>query len=131
MVMAKARGRGDYGLNLRQILELLEEPMSVSALSKELGKGVHKLVLTGYLFALKDLGYVEDKIFPPSRIFRTRKEMLPEAEKRFESAKDSAPPLEEKISEALAELYPEISKEIARYIERKELESGGKEREAK
>jgi hypothetical protein len=120
----------DYGLNISQILSLLEEPRSIASLSRELGSKTHRLVLTGYILALKDLGYLEDRLFPPSRVFRVRKDRLGEIEERLKSAGDTAPLLEGEIEEAISELYPEISKIVANHIEKNRKEWIGRKVES-
>jgi hypothetical protein len=59
-------------LNLK-ILELLEgKQLSISGLSRELkviGIDEHRLVLTGYLRALRDLEILEETEVPPSKIY--------------------------------------------------------------
>ncbi|MBX8636633.1 MAG: hypothetical protein KIS30_09820 [Thermoplasmata archaeon] len=59
---------------LREIIveELRSEPVSISGLVRKLrSKGIimHRLVLTGYLRALTDLGIVRERPIPPSKIF--------------------------------------------------------------
>ncbi len=59
-------------LNLK-LLELLEgRRLSISGLSRELkARGIdeHRLVLTGYLRALRDLKILEEIEVPPSKIY--------------------------------------------------------------
>ena len=67
-------------LNLK-LLELLEgRQLSISGLSRELKAGgidEHRLVLTGYLRALRDLKILDEVEVPPSKIYA-----LPEKIKR-------------------------------------------------
>ncbi|MGI6009246.1 MAG: hypothetical protein ACOX8X_03875 [Methanomethylophilus sp.] len=57
----------------RKIIELLgTDGMSISSLDKELSKqGIkdHRLVLTGYLRAMTDLGYLKMRDVPPAKIY--------------------------------------------------------------
>mgnify|MGYP007085773687 CR=1 FL=1 len=59
-------------LNLK-LLKLLEgRQLSISGLSRELkaeGTDEHRLILTGYLRALRDLEILEEKDVPPSKIY--------------------------------------------------------------
>ncbi len=51
-----------------------EEEQSISALSRRLnteGHKMHRLVLTGYLKALSDLGVLKEKDIPPSKVYST------------------------------------------------------------
>jgi hypothetical protein len=51
---------------------LREAPKSISKLTRELsaaGMKHHKLIITGYLRALADLGYVEERDFAPSKVY--------------------------------------------------------------
>lgn len=72
-------------LNLK-VLELLEgRQLSISGLSRELKAGgidEHRLVLTGYLRALRDLSILEETEVPPSKIYS-----LPEKVKELSSEK--------------------------------------------
>ncbi len=55
---------------LKSLLE--KQQLSISGISRELkAKGLehHRLVLTGYLRALKDLGYINETEIPPSKIY--------------------------------------------------------------
>lgn len=78
-------------LNLK-LLELLEgRQLSISGLSRELkaeGIDEHRLVLTGYLRALRDLEILEEIEVPPSKIYA-----LPEKdhESMSEKSKESIP----------------------------------------
>jgi hypothetical protein len=57
-------------LALKNLLE--KQQLSISGISRELkAKGLehHRLVLTGYLRALKDLGYISEIEIPPSKIY--------------------------------------------------------------
>jgi hypothetical protein len=55
------------------LTELLENrQMSISSVARELKKAgydQHRLILTGYLRALHDLGYVEELDIPPSKVY--------------------------------------------------------------
>lgn len=55
------------------ILDLLKnDPMSISGITRELqdqGQNLHKLVVTGYLKAYTDLGYLRERDLPPSKIY--------------------------------------------------------------
>jgi len=78
-------------LNLK-LLELLEgRQLSISGLSRELkaeGIDEHRLILTGYLRALRDLEILEEIEVPPSKIYA-----LPEKDKELlpEKGKESVP----------------------------------------
>lgn len=76
-------------LNLK-LLELLEgKQLSISGLSRELkARGIdeHRLVLTGYLRALRDLEILEETEVPPSKIYaRPEKTTEPLSEKGKDS----------------------------------------------
>jgi hypothetical protein len=76
-------------LNLK-LLELLEgRQLSISGLSRELkARGIdeHRLVLTGYLRALRDLEILEETEVPPSKIYaRPEKTTEPLSEKGKDS----------------------------------------------
>ncbi len=55
------------------ILDLIKiDPKSISGITRELqenGYNHHKLVVTGYLKALDDFGYVRERDLPPSKIY--------------------------------------------------------------
>lgn len=74
-------------LNLK-LLKLLEgKQLSISGLSRELkaeGIDEHRLILTGYLRALRDLEILEEKDVPPSKIYA-----LPEKEREQSPEKDT------------------------------------------
>jgi hypothetical protein len=56
------------------IKHLKEEEQSISGLSRSLekeGYKMHRLVLTGYLKALSDLGVLKEKEIPPSKVYTT------------------------------------------------------------
>lgn len=57
------------------IIDILrEEERSISAIQRALeekGMPVHKLVLTGYLRSLADLGILKEKEIPPSKVYST------------------------------------------------------------
>jgi hypothetical protein len=87
-------------LNLK-LFELLEgRQLSISGLSRELKAGgidEHRLILTGYLRALRDLNILEEFEVPPSKIYalpEKNKESLPEKiEEPFpEKGKERKPP---------------------------------------
>ena len=86
-------------LNLK-LLELLEgRQLSISGLSRELKAGgidEHRLILTGYLRALRDLNILEEIEVPPSKIYS-----LPEK-------------VEEDLPEKIEESSPESSPEKGR-----------------
>lgn len=72
-----------------KLLELLEgKKLSISGLSRELktiGMDEHRLVLTGYLRALRDLDILEETEVPPSKIYALpEKATEPLSEKRKE-----------------------------------------------
>jgi hypothetical protein len=94
----------DEKLNLK-LLELLEgRQLSISGLSRELKAGgidEHRLILTGYLRALRDLNILAEIEVPPSKIYS-----LPE---RFENHIPENLP--EKIEESSPESSPEKGKE--------------------
>jgi len=61
-------------MDLRTVLmkEIRNDPKSISGISRELkAKGIklHKLVITGYLMALSDLGHIKAKDIPPSKVY--------------------------------------------------------------
>jgi len=67
-------GKGIVDVPLKDmIIELLgKEGMSINALSKmlsEKGINVHRLFLTGYLMAMKDLGLLKERDIKPARVF--------------------------------------------------------------
>ncbi len=78
-------------LNLK-LLELLEgRQLSISGLSRELkaeGIDEHRLILTGYLRALRDLEILEEKDIPPSKIYALPEK---EMEKLTEKDRESVP----------------------------------------
>ena len=55
------------------ILELIKtDPKSISGITRDLkdqGQIFHKLVVTGYLKALTDMGYLRERDLPPSKIY--------------------------------------------------------------
>ena len=55
------------------ILNLIEiDPKSISGITRDLrdnGQKYHKLVVTGYLKALEDFGYVRERDLPPSKVY--------------------------------------------------------------
>ncbi|KAF5425960.1 hypothetical protein C5S42_08960 [Candidatus Methanomarinus sp.] len=55
------------------ILDMLkEQQLSISAISRELktkGYDIHRLIITGYLRALYDTGYLEETEIPPSKVY--------------------------------------------------------------
>lgn len=56
--------------------KLQESELSINALSKALqeeGFKLHKLEVRGYLRALEDFGYVEERSIPPAKIFKLKK----------------------------------------------------------
>ena len=61
---------------LTVILNMLKNSqMSISSVSRELktnGYDLHRLIITGYLRALHDTGYLEEKEIPPSKVFTAR-----------------------------------------------------------
>ncbi|MCK5562294.1 MAG: hypothetical protein KAJ51_16965 [Thermoplasmata archaeon] len=70
--------------------DLKEDPKSISKISRTLeGKGYkfHKLILTGYLRALEDFGFVKAKDFPPSKVYQTS---IPHKKDIYESIGDKA-----------------------------------------
>lgn len=84
-------------LNLK-LLELLEgKQLSISGLSRELkARGIdeHRLILTGYLRALRDLEILEENEVPPSKIYALPEktmEPLSEKGKEFRSPELSDP----------------------------------------
>ena len=64
--------KNNYGLNIEKVMDILQEEHSISDLQRKLGTKTHRLVLTGYLMALKDLGCIEEMSYPPSRIFQVK-----------------------------------------------------------
>jgi hypothetical protein len=69
-------------LNLK-LLELLEgRQLSISGLTRELKAGgidEHRLILTGYLRALRDLNILEEIEVPPSKIYYLKEQKYPES----------------------------------------------------
>lgn len=55
------------------ILEIIKiDPKSISGITREINTGgykYHKLVITGYLMALEDMGYVKERDVPPSKVY--------------------------------------------------------------
>ncbi|MCX9013385.1 MAG: hypothetical protein OIN89_01065, partial [Candidatus Methanoperedens sp.] len=55
------------------LIELLsKKQMSISSIARELkktGYDQHRLILTGYLRALNDMGYLEEIEIPPSKVY--------------------------------------------------------------
>ncbi|VVB88243.1 Uncharacterised protein [uncultured archaeon] len=54
---------------------LAQKQMSISSIARELKKGgydFHRLILTGYLRALHDTGYLEEIDIPPSKVYTFR-----------------------------------------------------------
>jgi hypothetical protein len=48
------------------------DPRSISGITREINSGgykYHKLVVTGYLMALEDMGYVKERDVPPSKVY--------------------------------------------------------------
>ena len=66
----------EKGFN-RMLVECLgRDGMSISALAKDLdSKGFkhHRLILTGYLRAMTDMGYLKEREIPPSKIYLVAK----------------------------------------------------------
>lgn len=90
-------------LALKGLLE--KQQLSISGISRELkAKGLehHRLVLTGYLRALKDLGYVNETEIPPSKIYS------------FKSA--SKRDIYTLIGEKIIELHPEKKFPVSVYV---------------
>ncbi|WP_048143242.1 hypothetical protein [Methanosarcina horonobensis] len=84
-------------LNLK-LMQLLDgRQLSISGLTRELkAEGIeeHRLVLTGYLRALRDLELLEESEVPPSKIYalsEKSKEPLPEKGRDLKSADSSEP----------------------------------------
>lgn len=70
--------------------DLKEDPKSISKISRTLeskGYKFHKLILTGYLRALEDFGFVRAKDFPPSKVYQTS---IPHKKDIYESIGDKA-----------------------------------------
>lgn len=64
--------KSDKNLKEEIVTELVEEEKSISGLQKSLearGINTHRLVLTGYLRALVDIGILREKEIKPSRIY--------------------------------------------------------------
>jgi DNA-binding HxlR family transcriptional regulator len=55
------------------ILDLVKtDPKSISGITRDINSGgykYHKLVITGYLKALEDMGYVRERDLPPSKVY--------------------------------------------------------------
>ena len=50
------------------------DPKSISAISRHLesqGHSMHRLILTGYLRAMHDFGYLKEKEIPPSKVYQS------------------------------------------------------------
>ena len=66
----------DFG---RVLMECLgRDGISISALAKELeSKGFkhHRLILTGYLRAMTDMGHLKERDIPPSKIYQVSKQL--------------------------------------------------------
>lgn len=91
-------------LALKTLLE--KQQLSISGISRELkakGHEHHRLVLTGYLRALKDLGYINEEEIPPSKIYSF---------KTAQSKKD----VYALIAERVSELEPEKRFSISVYV---------------
>ncbi len=57
---------------------LASQQMSISRIARELKKNgydQHRLILTGYLRALTDMGYLEEVEIPPSKVYVIKNEM--------------------------------------------------------
>jgi hypothetical protein len=68
--------------------DLKEDPKSISKISRTLeekGYKFHKLILTGYLRALEDFGFVKAKDYPPSKVYQTS---IPHKKDIYESIGD-------------------------------------------
>jgi hypothetical protein len=59
------------------ILEIIRtDPKSISGITREINSGgykYHKLVITGYLKALEDFGYLRERDLPPSKVYYSSK----------------------------------------------------------
>ncbi len=54
---------------------LLNKQLSISSIARELRKSgydQHRLILTGYLRALNDMGYLEEINIPPSKVYKLK-----------------------------------------------------------
>ncbi|MBE0524960.1 MAG: hypothetical protein IBX40_11595 [Methanosarcinales archaeon] len=52
---------------------LKDKQMSISSITRELkikGYDIHRLIITGYLRALYDTGYLEEEEIPPSKVYK-------------------------------------------------------------
>lgn len=63
--------------NLKDLIVtiLREEPASISGIQKRLaqhGENLHRLIVTGYLRALNDLGLLDETNLPPSKVYRLK-----------------------------------------------------------
>ena len=94
--------------SLKDILleDLKDDPKSISKISRTLeGKGYkfHKLILTGYLRALEDFGYVKARDYPPSKVYQSS---VPHKKDIYESIGEKVCALPvSKIDQALITLY--------------------------
>lgn len=91
-------------LALKNLLE--KQQLSISGISRELkakGHEHHRLVLTGYLRALKDLGYINEEEIPPSKIYYF---------KSTQSKKD----IYALVGERVSELEPEKKFSVSVYV---------------
>ena len=89
------------------ILDLLKsDPKSISGITRELkesGYDFHKLVVTGYLKALTDLGYLRERDLPPSKIYYKSK---PHKKDIYESIGERVNELDlSKRNQALVAIY--------------------------
>lgn len=86
--------------------DLKEDPKSISKISRTLedkGYKFHKLILTGYLRALEDFGFVRAKDFPPSKVYQTS---IPHKKDIYESIGEKASTLPlSKSDQAEVSLY--------------------------
>ncbi len=59
------------------LIEILaQKQLSISSIARELKKNgydQHRLILTGYLRALHDMGYLEELDIPPSKVYFLKK----------------------------------------------------------
>jgi hypothetical protein len=55
---------------IQEIIKI--DPKSISGITREInstGYKYHKLVITGYLMAMEDMGYVKERDVPPSKVY--------------------------------------------------------------
>ena len=108
------------------ILDIIKsEPKSISGITRELrGSGInaHKLVITGYLKALNDLGYVRERDLPPLKIYSSsvphKKDIYEFIGEKIEVRRFVRFALGEGIEKPQSDLAAEVAEEIAKSEEK-------------